>query len=49
MVEGGSFTAAAHRLQLTQSGVSQQMSVIEREVGMSLLKRLPRGVELPRW
>lgn len=46
VVEGGSFTAAAHRLQLTQSAVSQQMSVIEREVGMSLLKRLPRGVEL---
>jgi DNA-binding transcriptional LysR family regulator len=46
VAEEGSFTAAAQRLYLTQSAVSQQMSVFEREVGISLLRRMPRGVAL---
>jgi DNA-binding transcriptional LysR family regulator len=46
VAEEGSFTAAADRLYLTQSAVSQQMSILEREVGLSLLDRLPRGVRL---
>jgi DNA-binding transcriptional LysR family regulator len=46
VAEEGSFTAAAQRLYLTQSAVSQQMSVLEREIGISLLRRMPRGVVL---
>src|ERR1700753_112994 len=46
VAEEGSFTAAAQRLYLTQSAVSQQMSVFEREVGLALLRRMPRGVTL---
>ena len=47
VAEEGSFTAAAQRLYLTQSAVSQQMSVFEREVGIVLRRRstgLPRCV-----
>ncbi len=46
VVEEGSFTGAAHRLYMTQSAVSQQMSALERESGVPLFRRLPRGVEL---
>ena len=46
VAEEGSFTAAADRLYLTQSAVSQQMAILEREVGMALLERMPRGVRL---
>ena len=46
VADEGSFTAAAQKLYLTQSAVSQQMSVLEREIGVSLLERLPRGVRL---
>lgn len=46
VAEEGSFTAAAQRLHLTQSAVSQQMSLLEREVGTSLLHRGARGVQL---
>ena len=46
VAEGGSFTAAAESLYLTQSAVSQQVSVLEREAGVALFRRLPRGVEL---
>ncbi|HEV7656241.1 MAG TPA: LysR family transcriptional regulator [Mycobacteriales bacterium] len=42
----GSLTAAATRLHFTQSAVSQQMAILEREVGTPLLERLPRGVRL---
>jgi DNA-binding transcriptional LysR family regulator len=48
VAEEGSFTAAADRLYLTQSAVSQQMAILEREVGLALLERLPRGVRLTR-
>lgn len=43
--EEGSLTAAAARLYMTQSAVSQQMSILERETGTKLFRRLPRGVE----
>jgi DNA-binding transcriptional LysR family regulator len=46
VAEEGSFTAAADRLYLTQSAVSQQMAILEREVGLALLERLPRGVRV---
>jgi DNA-binding transcriptional LysR family regulator len=46
VAEEGSFTAAADRLYLTQSAVSQQMGILEREVGLALLERRPRGVRL---
>ncbi|GAA1513109.1 LysR family transcriptional regulator [Nocardioides humi] len=46
VAEVGSFTAAAERLYLTQSAVSQQMARLEREVGRPLFARGPRGVAL---
>jgi DNA-binding transcriptional LysR family regulator len=46
VADEGSFTAAAQRLYLTQSAVSQQMATLEREIGVSLLRRMPRGVRL---
>jgi DNA-binding transcriptional LysR family regulator len=46
VAEEGSFTAAAARLYLTQSAVSQQMAALEREIGVPLLHRLARGVRL---
>jgi DNA-binding transcriptional LysR family regulator len=42
----GSFTAAAEQLYLSQSAVSQQMGILEREVGVPLMERMPRGVSL---
>jgi DNA-binding transcriptional LysR family regulator len=42
----GSFTAAALHLHLTQSAVSQQMAVLEREAHVGLVDRQPRGVQL---
>src|SRR5262245_18425748 len=46
VAEDRSFTAAAARLHLTQSAVSQQVALLEREVGAALVERLPRGVSL---
>ena len=46
VAEGGSFTAAATALFLTQPAVSQQMAILEREVGVPLLVRVPRGIQL---
>jgi len=46
VAEGGSFTAAASVLFLTQPAVSQQMAILEREVGVPLLVRVPRGIQL---
>jgi DNA-binding transcriptional LysR family regulator len=46
VAEGGSFTAAASALFLTQPAVSQQMAILEREAGVPLLERLPRGIRL---
>ena len=46
VAEEGSFTAAAERLYMTQSAVSQQMALLERDVGLDLFRRVARGVEL---
>lgn len=46
VAEGGSFTAAATALFLSQPAVSQQMAILEREAGVTLLERLPRGIRL---
>ena len=40
------FTLAAQELHLTQGAVSQQIRQLERHLGMSLFKRLPRGLGL---
>jgi DNA-binding transcriptional LysR family regulator len=42
----GSFSSAAEALSYTQSAVSQQISSLEAETGMTLLERHPRGVTL---
>jgi DNA-binding transcriptional LysR family regulator len=46
VAESGSFTAAATALFLSQPAVSQQMAILEREAGVPLLERVPRGVRL---
>jgi DNA-binding transcriptional LysR family regulator len=46
VAEEGSFTAAAARLHLTQSAISQQMAILEREAGIALVERCPRGIRL---
>ncbi|WP_425405577.1 LysR family transcriptional regulator [Hwanghaeella sp.] len=43
VVEEGSFTAAAARLNATQSGVSQQVAKLEQALGTKLLERGLRG------
>ena len=42
----GSFRAAASALDYTPSAVSQQIALLEREAGMRLVSRGPRGAEL---
>ena len=42
----GSFSSAADRLRVAQSALSKQIRDLEREVGVPLLERLPRGVRL---
>lgn len=42
----GTISAAAESLWLTPSAVSQQMSALERELGVQLLERTPRSVRL---
>lgn len=46
VAERGSFTAAAEELFMTHSAVSQQMALLERQLGMQLMVRGPRGVDL---
>ena len=41
-----SFTHAASELNLTQAAVSQQLKGLESQLGVTLFKRLPRGLEL---
>lgn len=43
---GGSFTAAAQELGLTQAAVSQRIGHLERRLGCRLFHRQPRGVRL---
>jgi molybdate transport repressor ModE-like protein len=42
----GTIAAAARALDLSASAVSQQLAVLEREAGMALVDRSPRGVVL---
>ncbi len=42
----GSISAAAEHLSYSQSAVSQQITALEAETGMTLLERHPRGVSL---
>src|SRR3954454_20618698 len=42
----GTVAAVADALQYTPSAVSQQLAVLEREAGVSLLERAGRGVRL---
>ena len=42
----GTIAAVAAALQYTPSAVSQQLAVLEREVGLPLLERAGRGVRL---
>ncbi|MEU3184111.1 LysR family transcriptional regulator [Streptomyces sp. NPDC006923] len=46
IVDEGSFTRAAERLNVTQPGLSHQLQALEREVGGPLLERLSRGVRV---
>src|SRR5436189_5701491 len=46
IAEEGSFTRAAERLLVAQPSLSQQIGVLEAELGGPLLERLPRGVRL---
>jgi DNA-binding transcriptional LysR family regulator len=46
VVRGGSFSAAADALHLSQSAVSQQVATLEREVGLPLLDRTSDGPKL---
>jgi DNA-binding transcriptional LysR family regulator len=44
VAERGSFSAAAEALSLTQPAVSRQIGGLERRLGVSLFRRVPRGV-----
>jgi DNA-binding transcriptional LysR family regulator len=46
VVEEGSFTQAAVRMHVSQPSLSQQVRLLEQEVGGELLERLPRSVRL---
>jgi DNA-binding transcriptional LysR family regulator len=40
------FTKAATRLNVSQSAVSEQVKLLEDEIGFSLFRRTPRGIEV---
>jgi len=46
VAEAGSFTAAADRLALTKSAASQAVSLLERELGVQLIRRTTRALNL---
>ena len=45
IVENGSFRGAAERVNVAQSALSRHVQVLEDELGLMLLDRLPRGVQ----
>ncbi|TQK71822.1 LysR family transcriptional regulator [Nocardioides sp. SLBN-35] len=46
VADEGSFTAAAQALHVTQSGVSAQVALLERELGTRLFDRTPKGTRV---
>lgn len=46
IADDGSFRAAAHRLHVAAPSISQQVRLLELELGGPLLERLPRGARL---
>jgi DNA-binding transcriptional LysR family regulator len=46
IMDEGSFTAAAHRLHVSQSGISTQVAKLEAELGQQLLERTGRRIRL---
>ena len=48
VAEEGSFLRAAHRLRVAQPALSKQIRDLEREVGVRLFERLPRGARVTR-
>jgi DNA-binding transcriptional LysR family regulator len=46
VAERGSLSAAAHALNYATSSVSEQIAILEREVGMRLVQRGARGIRL---
>src|SRR5256885_16952097 len=46
VAEAMNFTKAAARLRVAQPSLSRQVQALEDEIGVSLLKRSPRGVTL---
>ncbi|MBL8417782.1 MAG: LysR family transcriptional regulator [Dechloromonas sp.] len=52
MIEEGSFSAAAERLKLTPSGISRSIGKLERQLGVRLITRTTRRLDLTdegRW
>ena len=48
VAEEGSFLRAANRLRVAQPALSKQIRDLEREVGVKLFERLPRGARMTR-
>lgn len=46
VADQGSFSGAAAKLSMTQPAVSRQIGGMERRVGVSLFRRVPRGVQV---
>ena len=48
IAEEGSFSAAAQRVNVAQPSLSQHVIALERDLGVTLLERSPRGISLTR-